>query len=224
MSGFNIDNSVNVSTSKPALEGFKIHNVEFKGVEKGEYKGGEMHVIVVKFDTELGQYRDTIFEPKPDDYKRTVSQYGENPSVAENIQDYFKQLIAAVNPVLYKEITDGTKVLVIKSWEDMRNIFVDSTKDFIGVNIQIKLDKDKNGLARFPGFPLSINKDKVVYRNSTYIGTNLAFTPKELKRISSYVQATPTSMARTASPGLDDLDEVPKTSASSLKIDALDNL
>jgi len=224
MSGFNIDNSVNVSTSKPLLEGFKIHDVEFKGVEKAEYKNDEFKVIVVKFENEHGQFRDTIFEPKPDGYKRTPSQFGENPSQAEVIQDYFKQLVAAVNPVLYKEITDGTTVLTIKNWEDMRNLFVNSTKDFIGAKVQIKLDKDKNGLAKFPGFPLAINKEKVVYRTSTYVGTNLAFTPKELKRITSYVQATPTSMPRQASPGLEDLNEVPKTSAEKLNLSALGDL
>jgi len=223
MNGFSIDNSVNVSTSKPLLEGFKIHDVEFKGVEKADYKNGEFKVIVVKFENEHGQFRDTIFEPKPEGYKRTTSQFGENPSNAEVIQDYFKQLIAAVNPVLYKEITDGTKVLTIKSWEDMRNIFVDSTKDFVGAKIQIKLDKDKNGAAKFPGFPLAINKEKVVYRTSTYVGTNLGFTDKEMKRIANFVQATPTSMPRQPVAELEGLD-VPKSSPSNLKMDSLTDL
>lgn len=223
MQGFSIDNSVNVSTGKPLLEGFKIHDVEFKGVEKEDYKGGEFKVIVCKFENEHGQFRHTIFEPKPEDYKRGTSQYGENPSVAETIQDFFKQLIAAVNPVLYKEITDGTKVMAVKSWDDMRNLFVTSTKDFIGAKGQIKLDKDKNGAACFTRFPLAINKEKVVYRTSTYVGTNLGFTDKELKRISTYVQATPTAMAKQPALELEGLD-VPKSPSTGLVLNALGDL
>jgi len=223
MAGFNIDNSVNTSTGKPLLEGFKIHDVELKNVEKGEFKNGEFKVIVCTFENEHGQFRHTIFEPKPEDYKRTTSQYGENPSRVEIILDTFKQLTAAVNPIFYKETIESGKGIKANTWENLRDLFVSACKPGLGTKIQIKLDKNSKGEGQFSGFPLAIGKEGGVYRTTTYIGEGLGFTPKEIKRIAAFVAATPTTMKKQpANDGLGDLDDVPvKTSSEGLALNDL---
>lgn len=189
---YTIDNKTQVS--KPLLEGFKIHNAEFKGVEKTDFKNGEYKVIVIKFENEYGTFRDTIFEPKAADGKRTQSQYGENPSNVELISEKFKMLVEAVNPELAKQIADGTKKFSVKTWDNMRDLFVKATEKSVGVKTQIKLDKNNKGEGCFPGFFLGLSKEGNLYRKSTFIGNNLGFTAKELERQSKYTGAKVTKM------------------------------
>jgi hypothetical protein len=199
-----VDNSV--QASKPLLEGFKIHNVEFKGAEKTDLTGRDSTIyktVVIKFENENGIHRSTIFEPKEEDYTRKVGQYGPNPCRVDIILDYFKQLVAAVNPTLAKEIADGTTVLKFKNWDELRNAFVNATKDSIGTKVQLKLEKNKKGEAQVPGFPMGIDKEGVLYRSSTYVGANIGWTPKELKAMNNYTQASPTPMRPSLAVGLD---------------------
>lgn len=218
---FVVDNSV--QASKNQLEGFKIHEVEFKGVDKTDItspKDGTVYkVIVIKFENEKGVHRSTIFEPKEEDYVRRPSQFGGvNPSRVDIILDCFKQLVAAVNPGLAKEIADGTKVLKFKNWDELRNAFVNATQDFIGAKTMLKLEKNKKGEAQVPGFPMSFSKEGELYRSSTYIGANIGWTPKELKAMNNYVQATVTPM-RPSAPSLDLNASVPtKSSADDLNL------
>jgi len=220
---FNIDN--NVTANKPQLEGFKIHDVEFKGCEKADYKNGEYKVIVIKFENEYGFFRETIFEPKADDAKRTKSQYGDNPSRVEHITELFKMLVQAVNPELAKKIADG-QTLSIKSWENMRDFFVKATEKFIGTKTQIKLDKNGKGESSFPGFFLALNKEGSLYRKSTFIGDKLGFTAKELERHAKFVASKPTTMKKTPTINLDLGDDATDTVASSkeLSLEDLNNL
>lgn len=215
-----IDNSV--AASKVPLEGFKIHNVEFKGAEKTDItspKDGTIYkVVVIKFENESGVHRSTIFEPKDEDYTRKPSQFGGlNPSRVDIILDYFKQLVAAVNPVLAKEIADGTTILKFKNWDELRTAFVDSTKDFVGTKTMLKLEKNKKGEAQVPGFPMQFSKEGELYRSSTYVGSNIGWTPKELKTLNNYVQATPTPMRAPMSLDLT-APVTPKSSASDLDL------
>lgn len=216
-----VDNSVPVS--KPQLEGYNIHSVEFKGVDKTDItspKDGTVYkVVVLKFENDKGTFRSTIFEPKDEDYTRRPSQFGgANPSRVEIILDCFKQLIAAVNPTLAAEIASGAKVFRFKNWEELRVAFVENTKDQIGAKTEIKLEKNKKGEAQFPAFPLTIDRDGVLKNTSTYIGNNLGWTAKELKAKNSYVMATPTPMARP-SMGLDLDGGVPAAKSSSDDLD-----
>lgn len=221
---FVVDNSVPVT--KPPLEGFAIHTVTFKGAEKPDFTGKDGTVyktVVLKFENETGSFNSTIFGPNEEkgDYTRKPSQFGGlNPSRVDIIIDEFKQLIAAVNPVLSAAIQDGSTSMSFKSWEELRTAFVESTKDFIGTVTKIKLEKNKKGEAQFPAFPMTINREGVLKTVSTYIGSNVAWTDKELKAKANYVQASVTPMAPRPSMGLD-LDSgtiAPKSSAAGLNL------
>lgn len=217
-----IDNSV--QASKPQLEGFKIHNVEFKGVEKTDItspKDGTIYkVIVIKFENEFGTNRTTIFEPKDADYTRQPSQFGGlNPSRIDIILDLFKQLITAVNPVMAKEMAEGKQLKLSGAtygaiWDSLRVAFVENTKDYVGTKTQIKLEKNKKGEAQFPGFPMGIDREGVLYRSSTYIGNNIGWTPKETKAMTNYVQASATPMKKLPSIDLDLTASVPAKSST----------
>lgn len=221
---FVVDNSV--TAVKPPLEGFAIHTVTFKGAEKPDFNGKDGTVyktVVLKFENEQGAFNSTIFGPNEEkgDYTRKPSQFGGlNPSRVDIIIDEFKQLIAAVNPVLYAAIQDGTTVLSFKSWEELRTAFVESTKDFVGAVTKVKLEKNKKGEAVFPAFPMTITKDGILKTTSTYIGNNIAWTDKELKAKANYVQAAVTPMTPRPTLGLD-LDSgtiAPKSSAAGLNL------
>lgn len=216
-----IDNSV--KADKPALEGFKIHSVEFKGAEKKDFtsKEGVLYkVIVLKFENELGEHLATIFEPRDEDYTRKASQFGSlNPSRVEVILDLLKQLIVAVNPILTKELEDGKQLKFGGTtynavWESVRTSFVDTTKEYVGAKTQIKLEKNKKGDGQFPGFPMGISRENVLYRISTYIGNNIAWLPKETKAMSNYVGASATPMKKQSSMDLDLTASVPVKSPS----------
>lgn len=210
-----VDNSV--QASKPQLEGFKIHNVEFKGAEKTDIpslKDDTVYkVIVIKYENEFGTHRSTIFEPKDEDYTRKIGQYGPNPCRVDIILDYFKQLISAVNPILAKQIADGAQ-LKFKNWDELRNSFVTSTQDYVGAKVQLKLEKNKKGEAQVPGFPMGIDKEGTLYRSSTYVGNNIGWTPKETKAMANYVGASATPMKKQPSLDLDLSASVPTKSTT----------
>lgn len=211
----------NVPVTKPTLAGYEIHSVEFKGAEKPDFTGKDGTIyktIVLKFENESGSFSSTIFEPKDEDYTRKPSQFGGlNPCRVDIILDSFKQIVEAVNPTYYKENIEGASPR-FKNWEELRTAFVELTKPGIGTQTQIKLEKNKKGEAQFPGFPLTITREGVLLRTSTYIGKNLGWTAKELKAKTNFVTASVTPMARPAL-GLDlDTTIAPKSSASGLNL------
>jgi hypothetical protein len=218
---FVVDGSVQVI--KPTLEGFMIHNVEFKGAEKPDFTGKDGTIyktVTLKFENENGTFSATIFEPKDEDYTRKPSQFGGlNPCRVDIVLDQFKQIVEAVNPTYYKANIEGAAPR-FKNWEELRTAFVELTKPGIGTQTKIKLEKNKKGEAQFPGFPLTISRDGALVRTSTYIGNNIAWTAKEIKAKTNYVGASVTPMASRPSLGMD-LDSsaiAPKSSSADLNL------
>lgn len=216
----------NVEVTKPPLAGFEIHNVVFKGAEKPDFNGKDGTIyktVVLKFENEVGTFSATIFEPKDEDYTRKPSQFGGlNPCRVDIILDEFKQIVEAVNPTYYKEHIEGASPR-FKNWEELRAGFVDITKPGIGVHTKIKLEKNKKGEAQFPAFPMTITRDGVLKRTSTYIGSNIAWTDKEVKAKNNYVAAAVTPMATRATLGMD-LESTaiaPKSSSASLDLEPI---
>lgn len=216
----------NVEVTKPPLAGFEIHNVVFKGADKPDFNGKDgktYKTVVLKFENEVGTFSATIFEPSDEDYTRKPSQFGGlNPCRVDIILDEFKQIIEAVNPTYYKANIEGASPR-FKNWEELRTAFVELTKPGIGVQTKIKLEKNKKGEAVFPAFPLTITRDGILKRTSTYIGNNIAWTDKEVKTKNNYVTAAVTPIAPRASLGLD-LDSstiAPKSSSASLNLDTV---
>ena len=61
---------------------------------------------------------------------------------------------------------------------------------------------------------MGIDRDGILYRASTYIGTNIGWTPKETKTMSNYVEASATPMKKQSNMDLDLTASVPAKSAN----------
>ena len=83
MTASNLGNSISNGAGS-ALEGNKIHDVLFKGVEFSTSKDGNWEFINIKFTGINGGYfTHRGFGLKPNANERQKSQYGENPSEFE---------------------------------------------------------------------------------------------------------------------------------------------
>lgn len=173
-----------------------IHEVTFKGIEMGE-KGME-----ITFENENGVHRELIFEPRSNE--RTESQYGPNPSEAEQFMCKIKQIIAALDPELSANIEkDGAKFAApnFAAFVKLLKKYLDAK---VGTVTNIKLIPTSGSFVGFPGFPARIGKEGDLYMSTKFIGENLTLTNAEVTRIENAAKATPTDMKAKGS----DLEDI----------------
>lgn len=224
MSGFSFGDTLGSSQSEfsKSLEGNAVHTVKFDGAENHEFPNKKdatapYRVLRLKFSNDEGSFEHSVFEPRPEDHNRTESKFMKdgvekvipNPSNVESMMLLFKHTIDAVNPALGEKIDKGEVALQGKNWAELRNNVIALLAKGIGVETQIKLVKDKNGYARFPGFFTGVNQEGKAYVRNNFIGKNLGFSPYEMTRIKKEEAAKPTEMAfeaPAADDGLGDLD------------------
>lgn len=186
--------------SNSILEGNKIHNVIFKGVEFSKSKSGEYEFIVIKFSGEEGGFfTHRGFGLREKSGERRMTAFGENPSEFESFMMTVKHLLHAVAPQLLKDMIDKKIVFTPKKGGDSLfqqyvEFISQNTLKYVGVKTQIKLVKNKKGEACFPMYPVGISKDGKVYMKTNFIGENLLFTNKELENIALENSAKPTKM------------------------------
>ena len=179
-----------------------IHNVTFKGVDMAE----NIQAMEVRFEAVDGSgvHNERIFAPRSDE--RQESQFGPNPSEAEQFNCKVKQVIAAVNPKLAADLDSGAIEIEANTFEGYVSLIKKHLTPSIGVNTQIKLVPTSGNYVGFPGYPARLNKDGVLYMTTKFIGTDLTLTNKEKQAIDQALNAKPTDM-RTKSTELDDLAE-----------------
>lgn len=210
MSFFSFDATAGTSqsTSKPRLAGNDIYTVQFDGCEIQDIQGVKdptqvYKVIKFKFSNEDGYFEHTVFEPRPDDFKRGETEFTNKngnkekipqPSNVESMMLLFKHLIDAFVPQISAEIDNGQRKLVAPNWEGLRVLVSKILEHGKNKTSKIKLLKNKNGEAQFPGFFTAINREGKVYVRNNFIGEKLAFTPYELTRIQNESSAKPTNM------------------------------
>lgn len=209
MSMFSFDATAGASqsTAKPRLIGNDIYSVKFDGCESKDITGVKdptqlYKVLILKFSNDDGSFEHTIFEPKPDDFKRTEKEFTNKngniekipqPSNLESLMLLFKHAIDAINPTVAKVIDAGEKQLGAKTWDDMRVLISKILDAGKGVSVKIKLLKNNKGEATFPGFFASVNRDGKAYIRNNFIGDKIAFTAYEVGRINTQATAKPSS-------------------------------
>lgn len=196
------------STAKPKLAGNSIHTVKLGKCETQDIDGvkepGTVYkVIKVNFYTEDGNYEHTVFEPRPEDFSRTETEYIDKsgkknkipqPANTETMMFFFKHVIDGFLPELAKEIDNKTKSLDAPDWDSLRSLIVQIFTKAKGRENKIKLIKDKNGDGRFPGFFTGISREGEVYVRNNFIGEKIAFNSYELGKIQNETAAKPTNM------------------------------
>ena len=196
------------STSKPELAGNEIYSVKFDGCEAKDITGVKdpsqtYKTLLIKFSNEDGYYTHTIFEPKPDDFKRTESEFNnkngnkekiQSPSNVEGMMLLFKHLIDAINPELASKIDKGEQKIAAPNWDGLRKIMVKATEKVVGAETKIKLVKNNKNRSTFPSFFTGLTREGKAYIRNNFIGEKLAFTPYEITKMN----AKPTNMAAQA--------------------------
>ena len=197
---FNFEETAGSSQSgvRKIFDGNAIYDVTFDGCEARDIQGVQdptktFHVLDIKFSNDDGMFTHTEFEPSPEDMQDTTSAFGyPQPSRVKSMMLLFKHLIDAVNPDLGKALDNKEKTLNTTSWDALRKLMVAATDPGKGTQTKIKLFKNKNGKAVFPGFFANYSKEGKLYMNTNFIGKNIFFTNKELDRIAKATEAKPT--------------------------------
>lgn len=177
-----------------------IHDVFFKGIDKAD----GFSAIELRFEAVDGSgiHNERIFEPRSEE--RTQSQYGTNPSEAEQFMCKVKQVIDALDPELAHKIeTEGDK-FAAASFDAFIALLKKYLDKKVGAQTQIKLVPTTGNFVGFPGFIARLSKDNVIYMTTKVIGENLVLTAKEKTAIDTAANAKPTDMRQRGNE-LDDL-------------------
>lgn len=205
MSMFNMGGvkDTKVTTNKFLSAG--IHKVIFKGLDKAE----NYNAIEFRFEAVdgSGNHNERIFEPRS--AERSESQYGPNPSEAEQFMCKIKQIINALDPELGKRIeTEGEK-FAAPTFDGFIALLKKHLTKSVGVETYIKLIPTSGTFVGFPGFIARINKDGNLYMNNKVIGEDLVLTAKETQLIKERAEAKPTVMKQVDDELADLKDDFP---------------
>lgn len=169
-----------------------IHTVTFKGINKSD----KANAIELKFENAEGAvHNELIFEPRS--AERTQSQFGTNPSEAEQFRCKIKQIIDALNPTLGKAIDEQGEKFDANSFDGFINLLKKHLDDKVGTTTQIKLIPTSGNFVGFPGFPARVSKDGGLYMTTKMIGEDLTLTTSEKNKIDAAQNAKPTPMIQT---------------------------
>lgn len=199
---------------KSMLAANKIHTVTFDGVEKVDLKNGELHCLRIKFSNDEGYFNHTIFEPQPGDDQETDNAFGgKNPSRVMEMMTLLRHLGAGIScPELNQKISEFDNKT---TWEQIRNIVVETTAPAIGNETKIKLLGRKRTDVNtgveytdpvFPAFFLAYTQDGRLYMRTNFIGKGVYFSTKELGAIKKQTEAKPVAASEftnTAAPKKD---------------------
>jgi hypothetical protein len=213
------------STTKPRFKGNEIYNVKFAGCEIQDIQGVKdptalYKVIKFRYENDNGYYEHTVFEPRPDDFKRGENDFKnkngniEKIPTASNVESmmlFFKHNMDAFTPAIAKKIDNGEQSLVAKDWDTLRNLVNTIMEKGKDVENKIKLIIDNKGEPRFPGFFTGISREGKAYIRNNFIGQNIAFTPYEMKKIQDFSEAkiehtSNYNLSEPREPKSDDLD------------------
>lgn len=168
-----------------------IHNVIFKGIRKAD---GTNSAIELQFEAVDGSgvHNERIFEPRS--AERTQSQYGTNPSEAEQFSCKIKQVIGALDPELYNRIENEGDKFAAPTFDKFIELLKKYLDSKVGTQTQIKLVPTSGNFVGFPGYIARISKDNILYMTTKVIGKDLVLTAKEKAAIEAAENAKPTDM------------------------------
>lgn len=177
-----------------------IHNVIFKGLDKIE--GSDS--MEFRFESVDGTaiHNERVFSPRSSE--RTVSQYGTNPSEFEQFMCKIKQIIAALNPELAKQIDEKGESFGAPDFTSFVKLLKKYLDSKVGTQTQIKLLPTTGSFVAFPAFPGRLSKEGDLYMTTKFIGEDLTLTAKETSLVEAAQNAKPTQMSKVN----DELDAI----------------
>jgi len=198
------------STSKSKLEVNKIHTVALESCELQEIVGVKditavYKVLKLRFSNDDGYYEHTVFEPRPDDFKREIRTVVDKKTGKENkipqasgvesMMLLFKHIIDAFVPEVGKKIDNKEVSLGAANWDELRKLIKKILDRGKGKTSSIKLIKNSKGEPIFPSYFAGLTREGVAYVRNNFIGEKLAFTPYETDQFNKEASAkiTPAS-------------------------------
>lgn len=205
---FNLNSTANAKeTGKILLPG--IHKATFQGVSAGKITtkdGANLNTMVLKLDVkDYGEFTHNFFEPTSAERKEL--QWGLSASQADHFLISVRQIIEAVNPEFIANVDNGT-VTIGGSFANIVKQVSDCTKDYIGVEVDVKIIPQNNGFSGIPSFPARITKNGSLGISTRFIGHDLTFSASELKKIDAFKDAKPTNMVPNNKSGEDMLADM----------------
>ena len=200
-----------VQSAPVKLAPWRIHDVEFKGVEYSKFKGvkdpnAEYEVMKVKFANKEGFFEETVFCPKDGDEIRPKTGDKENPSALERFLYFINQLGERMAPERYAKFK-GRKYKFPKEFELMVRDLGETLKPAVGKTFKLKLIGNKKNEPVLPYF-VNIDRNGQAYSRNNFIGVdNVFFTHYELESMEKRKNATPTPMEGKTGDGLDNVAE-----------------
>jgi len=209
MSGFSFDATAGTSqsTTKPRLAGNNIYDVKLDGTEIQDIQGVKeptaiYKVLKIKFSNDEGSFEHTVFEPKPDDFKRTESEFKNKngntekipqPSNVESMMLLFKHIIDGFVPEVAALIDKKEKTLAAKDWDALRKLVASILEKGKDRTDKIKLITNNAGEAKFPGYFAGLSREGVCYVRNNFVGPKVAFSAYEITKMtaSSTAKITP---------------------------------
>lgn len=196
------------STSKLRLAGNAIYNVKLDGAEVQDIQGVKdpslvYKVLKIKFSNDEGTFEHTVFEPKPDDFKRTETEFKNKngniekipqPSNVETMMLLFKHIIDGFVPKIAEQIDKKEKSINAKSWDDLRNTMVKILEYGKGNTNNIKLVVNKENEAKFPSYFAGLSREGIAYVRNNFVGQKVAFTPYEITKMNAAATAAPSKV------------------------------
>lgn len=217
---FSFGNTAGASQSsvKPRLKGNEIHEVQLDGCEVQDIVGVKdptqtYKVLKIKFSNEDGNFEHTVFEPKPDDFKRGESSFTNKngntekipqPSNVESMMLLFKHIIDGFVPEVAGQIDRKEKELTAPNWDKLRALVTAILEKGKNRTNKIKLIKDKDGNGKFPGFFAGVSREGTVYVRNNFVGPKISFTAFEMSKINGEANSTPTSAKSYAAPSFEE--------------------
>lgn len=196
------------STSKPKLEGNKIHVVELESCEAVTIQGVKepdkvFNVLKFRFSNDDGYFEKTIWEPRPEDFDKRESDYKNpktgkvekipQPSNVDTMMLFFKHVLDVANKKVAQEIDAEQKSLGAKDWNGLRALIVELFKNSKGIKSKLKLLKNKDGEAIIPYFSGMTREGKPYVKNN-FFGDKVAFSTYEIDKIKKEANAVVTPM------------------------------
>jgi len=206
------------STAKSRLKGNEIHEVQLDGCEIQDIVGVKdptqtYKVLKIKFSNEDGNFEHTVFEPKPDDFKRGESSFTNKngnvekipqPSNVESMMLLFKHIIDGFVPEIAGQIDRKEKELTAPNWDKLRALVSVILEKGKGRTNKIKLVKDKDGNGKFPGFFAGVSREGNTYVRNNFVGQKVLFSPYEISKINGEASATPTAAKSYNAPSFEE--------------------
>lgn len=206
MGQFNFGKVTAVSSNKPLLAPWKIHEVTLTKIEKvvftSKKNSKEYTTLQVRFDNKEGYYTYTVFYPVND--SDAIKPEYENPEghkykVASNLDvamAFVAQIAANVNPEGWKAMQEKGD---FKDFDQIVSALIKITKAQFGkFHTKLKLiGKSKNGTihADLPKFVAVRKDDEQAFTSNNFIGECIGWTPYEDSARKNFNAQTPTAMS-----------------------------